>query len=72
MGIVEALLANSSLALANRIAPVISCSILIGYVLGNRRVGLVMGSELPDDQKSVLEGRMSALERKNYWELGGG
>ena len=72
MGIVEALLANSSLALANRIAPIISCGILVGYVLGNRRVGLVMGDSLPADQKSVLEGRMTAQERKNYWELGGG
>lgn len=72
MGIVEALLANSSLALANRIAPVISCGILIGYVLGNRRVGLVMGDDLPADQQAVLDGRMSAQERANYWEIGGG
>ena len=72
MGVLDRILANKMLSVANKIAPVISSSILTAYVLSGKRMSVVMGDELTIPQKQVLEARMDALERKVWWEFGSG
>ena len=72
MGVLDRILANKVLTLANKLAPIISSSILVGYVFGGKRMSVVLGDEVTGDQKAVLEGRMDALERKNWWLLNSG
>ena len=72
MGVLDLLLANKTLAVANKIAPVISSSILLGYVAFGKRMSVVLGDELTSGQKSAIEARMDAIERKVWWEFGSG
>lgn len=72
MGVLDKILNNKTLAVANKIAPVISSSILLGYVMSGKRMSVVLGDEITSGQKSVIEARMDALERKVWWEFGSG
>ena len=72
MGVLDAILANRVLTLANKIAPVISSSILTAYVLSGKKMAVVLGDEITDDQKHVIDARMDAIERKNWWQFGSG
>ena len=72
MGVLDKILSNKSLTLANKIAPVISSSILSAYVLSGRKMSVVLGDEITDGQKQVIDARMDAIERKNWWQFGSG
>ena len=72
MGVLDALLANRVLSLANKIAPVISSSILTAYVFSGKKMSVVLGDEITGDQKQVLDARMDAIERKGWWLFGSG
>ena len=72
MGILDRILANKMLSVANKIAPVISSSILTAYVLSGKKMSVVLGDEITDGQKSVIDARMDAIERKNWWQFGSG
>ena len=72
MGVLDRILANRLLSVANKIAPVISSSILTAYVFSGKKMSVVLGDEITGPQKDALEGRMDALERKTWWSFGSG
>ena len=72
MGVLDRILANKMLSVANKIAPVISSSILTAYVLSGKKMAVVLGDEITDDQKHVIDARMDAIERKGWWLFGSG
>ena len=72
MGILDRILANKVLSVANKIAPVISSSILTAYVLSGKKMSVVLGDEITGDQKHVIDARMDAIERKGWWLFGSG
>ena len=72
MGILDRILANKMLSVANKVAPVISSSILLGFLASGKKMGVVLGDEITSGQKSAIESRMDALERKVWWEFGSG
>ena len=72
MGVLDRILNNKMLSVANKIAPVISSSILTAYVLSGKKMSVVLGDELTDGQKQVIDARMDAIERKAWWEFGSG
>ena len=72
MGVLDKILANQVLTLANKVAPIISSSLLLGYFLSGKKMSVVLGDEITDDQKHVIDARMDALERKTWWSFGSG
>ena len=72
MGVLDRILANRVLTLANKLAPIISSSILLGYVFGGKRMSVVLGDELTTDQRNAIDARMDAIERKGWWQFGSG
>ena len=72
MGVLDRILANRVLTLANKVAPIISSSILVGYVFGGKRMSVVLGDEITGDQKNAIDARMDAIERKGWWLFGSG
>ena len=57
--LVSRLLASQGLILANRIAPVLSASIITCYALSGKRLSIVMGNDITIEQNKALEARRS-------------
>lgn len=49
------ILANPYISLANKIAPIISATILLGYSLGGRRVNVINPAELSLENACVVQ-----------------
>jgi len=68
MNWVNRLLANQTLVLANRLAPVFSCAILTCYALSGKRLSIVLGGNEPDTQKTLVSSfRMTPREYFFHW-----
>ena len=70
MGILDRILANKPLTLANKLAPVISSSILCAYVMSDKKLSIVVGN---DNQQAVLDKHQELRARADKaFNLGGG
>ena len=70
MGILDHILANKMLAVANKIAPVISSSILIGYVMAGRRISIVVGDG--NSQEVIAKHKEYQARADKFFNVGGG
>jgi hypothetical protein len=70
------MLASQGLMLANRVAPVISATIITTYALSGKRLSIVMGNEITIDQHQAIEThkqfRASPHQRHLSYFFGGG
>ena len=72
MGLFDRILANKALQIANRIAPVVSASILTIYAFSGKRLSIVIKDELPPGQKQALEARLDSQRSWFSYFFGGG